>query len=157
MKISIVDGPEEVFRDADVVSTITMASSSYVKPEWYKEGVFHAESSFWDTPPEALRKMDVIVVDDWYQVKHHGVDVSWRAVRDGLIDESRITGNLGEVVVGKKKGRTGKKQRTFFNPIGLGIHDLSEAFRVFQNAQKMGIGKRLTLFEDPDTWLKKIR
>jgi ornithine cyclodeaminase len=157
MEIEVVKNAEEAFQDADIISTATIASSPYVKPEWYKEGVFHAESSFWDTPPEALRVMDVIVVDDWYQVKHHGVDVSWRAVRGGIIEESRITGNLGEIVVGKKKGRTDKKQRTFFNPIGLGIHDLSEAFRVFQNAKQMGIGKKMTLFEDPEAWLRKIR
>jgi ornithine cyclodeaminase/alanine dehydrogenase-like protein (mu-crystallin family) len=157
MKIKAVDRAEEAFRDADIISTATIASSAYVKPEWYKEGVFHAESSFWDTPPEALRVMDLIVVDDWDQVRHHGVDVSWRAVQKGIIEESRITGNLGEIVAGKKKGRTNKKQRTFFNPIGLGIHDLSEAFRVFQSAKKMGIGKKITLFEDPDAWLGKIR
>jgi ornithine cyclodeaminase len=157
MEIEVVESAEEAFRDADVVSTVTIASSSYVKPEWYKEGVFHAESSFWDTPPEALCVMDLIVVDDWYQVKHHGVDVSWRAVRDGIIEESRITGNLGEIVVGKKKGRTDRKQRAFFNPIGLGIHDLSEAFRVFEKAKQMGIGKKMTLFKDPDAWLKNIR
>ncbi len=156
MEIEVASSPEEVFRDADAVSTATIASTPYVRPEWYKEGVFHAESSFWDTPPEALRVMDLIVVDDWDHVKHHGVDVSWRAVRDGVIDASRITGNLGEIVVGKKKGRTDKKQRALFNPIGLGIHDLSEAFRVFQNAKEMGIGKKMRLFQDPNAWLKKI-
>lgn len=156
MEVQIVNSAEEAIRNADVVSTATIASHPYVKPEWYKEGVFHAESSFWDTPPEALRMMDMVVTDDWFQVKHHGADVSWRAVRDGIIDESRITGNLGEIIVGKKKGRTDGRQRIFFNPIGLGIHDLSEAFRVFQNATKMGIGKKMVLFEDPEAWLTKI-
>jgi ornithine cyclodeaminase/alanine dehydrogenase-like protein (mu-crystallin family) len=42
--------------------------------------------------------------------------------RDGVIEESRITGNLGAIVVGKEKGRINRKQRAFFNPIGLGIH-----------------------------------
>lgn len=156
MKIEVTDSAEAALREADVISTATIASTSYVKPEWYKEGVFHVESSFWDTPAEALRVMDLIVVDDWNQVKHHGMDVSWRAVRDGIIEESRITGNLGEIVIGKKRGRSNKKQRILFNPIGLAIHDLSEAFRVFQNAKEMGIGAKITLYEDPDAWLKKI-
>jgi ornithine cyclodeaminase/alanine dehydrogenase-like protein (mu-crystallin family) len=82
--------------------------------------------------------------------------VSWRAVRDGIIEETRVIGNLGEIVVGTKKGRTDPKERIFFNPIGLGIHDLSEAFRVFQSAQKMGIGKKMVLFEDPEAWLTKL-
>ena len=156
MKIEVVDSAEAALRESDVISTATIASTSYVKADWYKAGVFHAESSFWDTYTEALRVMDLIFVDDWFQVKHHGVDVSWRAVRDGIIDESRITGNLGEMVAGKKKGRTNKKQRILFNPIGLAIHDLSEAFRVYQNAKEMGIGKKVTLFKNPDAWLKKI-
>jgi ornithine cyclodeaminase len=126
-------------------------------PEWYKEGVLHVESSSWDTPAEALRHMDIIIVDDWSQVKHYGTDVTWRAVQGGIIEEKHILGNLGEIVAGNKKGRTDERQRIFFNPIGLSVHDLSEGFRVFQNAKKMGIGNQLTLFEEPGNWLNKIK
>ncbi|SKC39388.1 ornithine cyclodeaminase, partial [Maledivibacter halophilus] len=42
-----------------------------------------------------------------------------------------------------------KKEKIFFNPIGLGIHDLSEAHRVFENAVKKGIGRKLPLWEEP--------
>ena len=156
MKIEVANSSEAALREADVISTATIASKPYVMAEWYKEGVFHAESSFWDTHTEALRIMDLIFVDDWFQVKHHGVDVSWRAVRDGVIEESRITGNIGEVVVGAKMGRADRKQRILFNPIGLAIHDLSEAHRVFQNALQMEIGRSIRLFKNPDAWLKKI-
>jgi len=156
MEIEAAKSAEIALGEADVISTATIASTPYIKAEWYKEGVFHAESSFWDTYTDALRVMDLIFVDDWFQVKHHGVDVSWRAVRDGVIEESRITGNLGEVVVGIKKGRTDKKQRILFNPIGLAIHDLSEAHRVYENAKQMGIGKKIKLYRDPNAWLKKI-
>jgi len=149
MDIQVVDSAEKAFRGSDIVSTATMAKTPYVNGDWYKEGVLHCEISFWDTPPEALKNMDFVVVDDWYQVKHHGVDVSWRAVRDKIIDESKIRGNLGEIVVGDKPGRKNPKERIFFNPIGLGIHDLSEAFRVFQNARKKRIGKKLLLWKNP--------
>jgi ornithine cyclodeaminase len=149
MEFIIVDSAEKAFRESDVISTATMAKEPYVKGEWYKEGCFHVEISFWDTPPEALKVMDFIVSDSWFQVKHHGVDVSWRAVRDGVISEEKIRGDLGEIIVGTKAGRQAKKEKIFFNPIGLGIHDLSEAHRVFENAVKMGIGKTLPLWENP--------
>jgi len=149
MEFQIVNSPEEAFRDSDVISTATMAKAPYVKGEWYKEGALHCEISFWDTPPEALKVMDFIVVDDWYQVKHHGVDVSCRAVKEGIIPEEKIRGNLGEIIVGDTPGRSNKREKIFFNPIGLGIHDLSEAHRVFENAIKMGIGKKLPLWENP--------
>lgn len=149
MEFVIVDSAEKAFRDSDVISTATMAKKPYVKGKWYKEGAFHCEISFWDTPPEALKVMDFVVVDDWYQVNHHGVDVSCRAVKEGVIPEEKIRGNLGEIVVGNKPGRQDKKEKIFFNPIGLGIHDLSEAHRVFENAVKMGIGRKLPLWEEP--------
>jgi len=157
MEIIPVKTPEDAIKGTDVVSTATIASEPYVEPEWYAEGVFHAEISFWDTPPKALGVFDKIFVDDWYQVKHHGVDVSWRAVRDGVIPEERIKGDLGEVVTGKKPGRESESEKIFFNPIGMGIHDLSEAFRVFCQAKEEGIGKKLALFDDPNSWLSKLR
>ncbi|WZL72706.1 ornithine cyclodeaminase family protein [Clostridiaceae bacterium 35-E11] len=149
MEFVAVDSAEKAFRDSDVISTATMAKEPYVNGDWYKDGACHCEISFWDTPPEALKVMDFIVVDSWYQVKHHGVDVSWRAVRDGIIPEEKIRGDLGEIIVGTKPGRQDKNEKIFFNPIGMGIHDLSEAHRVFQNAMKMGIGKKLPLWENP--------
>lgn len=149
MEFVIVDTAEEAFRGSDVISTATIAKESYVDGAWYKKGALHCEISFWDTPSEALTYVDFVVVDDWYQVKHHGVDVSWRAVRDGIIPESKIRGNLGEIIVGAKSGRQNIDEVIFFNPIGLGIHDLSEAHRVYQNAVKMGIGRTLPLWENP--------
>jgi N-[(2S)-2-amino-2-carboxyethyl]-L-glutamate dehydrogenase len=149
MDFTIVDSAEQAFVGADVISTATMAREPYVDGRWYKEGALHCEISFWDTPPAALACVDFVVVDDWYQVKHHGVDVSWRAVRDGAIPESKIRGNLGEIVVGTKPGRSSDKERIFFNPIGLGIHDLSEAYRVYQKALKLGVGRRLPLWDHP--------
>jgi len=149
LEFIIVENAEEAFRDTDVISTATMAKKSYVDYNWYKEGALHCEISFWDTPPEALQVMDFVVVDDWYQVSHHGVDVSCRAVRDGFIDESKIRGNLGDIIVGKIPGRRNSHEKIFFNPIGMGIHDLSEAHRVFENAKTMGLGKILPLWENP--------
>lgn len=156
MEVVPVSTVREAFVDCDVISTATMARAPYVNAEWYKEGAFHAEISFWDTPPSALSTFDRIFVDDWYQVKHHGVDVSWRAVAEGFIPESKISGELGEVVVGLKQGRINKRDRIFFNPIGMGIHDLSEAHRVYQNAVAKGVGTNLSYFEKNSGWLDAL-
>lgn len=156
MEIIPVDTVREAFVEMDVISTATMAREAYVNKDWYKPGAFHAEISFWDTPPEALTVFDRIFVDDWGQVKHHGVDVSWRAVKEGFIPEEKISGELGEVVSGKKVGRLSKNDRIFFNPIGMGIHDLSEAYRVYQNAMAKGVGTTLTYFEKNSGWLDSL-
>ncbi len=139
---------EETFHNADVVITATMSTFPYVKGEWLKEGAFHSEISFWDTAPEELVHYDKVVVDDFEHVKSHAVDVSYRAFRDGYISESNIY-NLGDIVVGKKTGRESAKQKILFNPIGMSIHDISEAYRVYLNAKKLGIGSDLSLWDSP--------
>ena len=156
MEIVPVDTAREAFVEMDVISTATMAREPYVNKDWYKPGAFHAEISFWDTPPDALTVFDRIFVDDWDQVKHHGVDVSWRAVKEGFIPEENISGELGEVVSGKKQGRQSETDRILFNPIGMGIHDLSEAYRVYQEAKANGVGTTLTYFEKNSGWLDSL-
>jgi len=149
MEFEVVTSAKEAFVGSDVISTATTAREPYVDGHWYKDGMLHCEISFWDTPAEALKQIDFVVVDDWYQVKHHGVDVSWRAVRDNVIPESKIRGNMGQILTGEKEGRKTEKEKILFNPIGIAVHDLSEAYRVYQNALEMGIGKKLLLWEDP--------
>lgn len=139
---------EEAFHDADIVVTATMSTFPYVKGEWLKEGAFHSEISFWDTAPEEIVHYDRIVVDDFEHVKHHGVDVSYRAYRKGFINEEEIT-NLGDIIVGNRAGRENAKQKILFNPIGMAIHDVSEAYRVYTNAKKLEIGVELPLWDSP--------
>ncbi len=148
LEVRAVDSAAAACQGADVFVTATMSTFPYVRAEWYAEGVFHSEISFWDTPPEVLRHLDRIVADDYYQVEHHGVDVCYRAVRDGFIRRDQVT-NLGDIVVGKAPGRQSPTEKIMFNPIGMGIHDVSEAYRVYRNAVERGIGRRLPLWEKP--------
>ncbi|MFC2947643.1 ornithine cyclodeaminase family protein [Virgibacillus sediminis] len=139
---------EEAIRDSDIVVTATMSSYPYVKGEWLKEGAFHSEISFWDTAPKEVVHYDKVVVDDFEHVKHHGVDVSYRAVQEGYLKEEEII-NLGDIIIGKTEGRRDLKQRILFNPIGMSIHDISEAYRVYKSAKENGIGNDMTLWDHP--------
>lgn len=91
-----------------------------------------------------LGHLDRIVADDYYQVEHHGVDVSYRAVHDGYIARDKVT-NLADIVAGKVPGRQTDQEKILFNPIGMGINDVAEAYRVYRNAVEQGIGQRLKL------------
>ncbi|WP_227940394.1 hypothetical protein [Alkalihalobacillus deserti] len=56
------------------------------------------------------------------------------------------------MITGKKIGRENSKQKILFNPIGMSIHDVSEAHRVYLNAKQLCIGSDLSLWENPH-WL----
>lgn len=146
--IRAVESAAQACQDADVFVTATMSSYPYVEAGWYKPGAFHSEVSFWDTPPQVLQSLDLVVCDDYEAVKHHGVDVSFRAVRDGFISREKVV-NLGDILVSKAQGRINPEQKVIFNPIGMGIHDVSEAYRVYKSAMQRGIGKVLPLWETP--------
>jgi len=142
------DSAEQAIRDSDIVITATMSSYPYVKGEWMKEGVFHSEISFWDTDPQELVHYDKVVVDDYFQVSHHGVDVSYRAVKAGVIKAEDIR-ELGKIIIGEQTGRESDRERILFNPIGMSVNDVAEAYRVYRNAVKLGIGQELTLWKQP--------
>lgn len=148
LNIIPVASAEEAIRNSDIVVTATMSTFPYVKGEWLKDGAFHSEISFWDTDPQELVYYDKVVVDDFEQVSHHGVDVSYRAVRDGVIKKEDVK-ELGKIIVGKELGRESNQQRILFNPIGMSIHDVSEAYRVYLNAVRLGVGQDLALWEHP--------
>lgn len=146
-----VGSAREAIQDADVFVTATVSSDPYVRPEWLKPGCFHAEISSWDTDPSVLTAYDRIYVDDWKAIKHGAKHVSARAVVNGVIPESAIRAELGEVAAGKKPGRENPTERILFNPIGLPVNDVSEATRVYRSAKAKGIGRMLPLWENP-TW-----
>lgn len=148
LKIMPVKSAEDAIRSSDIFVTATMSTFSYVKGEWVKDGAFHSEISFWDTDPQELIHYDKLVVDDWYQVKHHGVDVTYRSTEKGLIKEENIK-ELGKIIIGKAEGRQNGKEKILFNPIGISMNDISEAYRIYSNAVAQGIGQQLTLWNSP--------
>lgn len=145
-----VESAEVACKDADIFITATTSSFPYVRVEWYKPGALHCEISYWDTYVETLAKLDHIYCDDYNQVAYHG-GVAYRAVRDGLIHREQVN-DLGDMIVGKVLGRTRTKDRIIFNPIGMGTHDISEAYRVYKNACEKGVGRTLSLWEKPHWW-----
>lgn len=148
LPIKVVTTAKAACQDADVFVTATMSSFAYVEPDWYKPGALHCEVSFWDTHVHTLSSLDKIFCDDYEMVAGHGVDVAYRAVQAGIIPRTRVF-DLGDVVIKKAAGRESQNERMIFNPIGMGIHDISEAYRVYQIAKEKGIGRRLPLWEAP--------
>lgn len=144
-----VGSAREAIQGADVFVTATVSSEAYVRADWIKEGALHSEVSSWDTYSETLLAYDKIIVDDWKAIKHGDKHVSARAVSEGVIPESRISGELGEIVAGRKPGREADGERILFNPIGLPVHDVSEATRLYRAAKEKGIGRLLPLWEKP--------
>lgn len=147
-KIKIKAGTLEEICQKEILVTATPAKEPIVKSEWIKPGT-HINAIGADAPgkeelePEILKKAKIIV-DHLEQAKHSGeINVP---LSKGIINEKSIFGELGEIVVGKKKGREKDDEITIFDSTGLAIQDLYTATLVYQIAKRKKIGKILKLF-----------
>ncbi len=131
----------------DIVTTTTPVRKPIVKKEWIKPGT-HINAIGADAEgkeelePEILKNAKIII-DDWAQASHSGeINVP---VHQGLITKDDIFAGLGEIVAGKKQGRTNAEEITMFDSTGLGLQDLYTAAEVLKLAKKQGVGKEIEL------------
>jgi ornithine cyclodeaminase len=53
------------------------------------------------------------------------------------------------VVSGQKPGREDDREVIIFSPIGLGLHGIAVAQRIYERARSEGLGQKLTLWDRP--------
>lgn len=149
IKFSATKTVKEAVKDADVIVTSTPSRKPLVKDEWVREDT-HINAIGADAPgkqeldPKILKRAK-IVVDDIEQGCHSGeVNVP---LAEGVISKEDIYGELGEIVAGKKAGRTSDKETTVFVSTGLAIQDAVTANLVYKKAIEKGLGIQFSLKE----------
>lgn len=132
----------------DILITTTPSRKPVVMSEWVMEGT-HINAIGADAPgkqeldPNILKNARVFV-DDREQAFHSGeVNVP---LSSGIITKNDIVGTIGEVIVGKVRGRM-ETEVTVFDSTGLAIQDISTASIIFRRAQEMGVGEKIRFFD----------
>jgi alanine dehydrogenase len=127
--------------DADLIATVTPAREPILRPEWIRPGT-HINAIGADAPgkQELFTELTLkarVFVDSIEQASHSGeINIPWSK---GLLDEKKLAGTIGEVIVGKKKGRLGD-EITVFDSTGLSIQDMAVAHIAYERAMKSGRG-----------------
>jgi 2,3-diaminopropionate biosynthesis protein SbnB len=149
LEIQVVDSAKAAIEGADVIAPATNANREdrYIQAEWIKEGAYLANLSVNDYTFGAVLACDKIVVDNKKQLKVTEA-VLTDMVDEGLVNPDDIV-EFGAIVNGKRPGRTDDDERIFFSPLGMGIEDLINAHRVYQEARRRGIGQELELWHEP--------
>jgi ornithine cyclodeaminase len=143
-----VDDPAEACAGSAVVVAATMADAPFVPPDWLDPGSVFISISSLDPTVELIAACDVWVTDVWeHETGHHSRPFA-RALAAGVVTREQVV-QLGDLLVGNVPGRTAEEQRVFVSPVGLGIEDVAEAWRVVRRAQELGIGTPLRLWERP--------
>jgi alanine dehydrogenase len=134
--------------NCDVLVTTTPVREPVVKAEWIHEGThinaIGADAMGKQELESSIMKKARIIVDDIVQASHSGeVNIP---LSQGVISESDIYAELGEVVAGVKKGRLSDEDITIFDSTGLAVQDLVTANIAYTKAVELGIGKKMKLF-----------
>lgn len=130
-------------RGQDIVVTVTPSTTPLVRREWVAPGThinaFGADSPGKQELDPAILSAAKIVVDDWVQCRSIG-EINVPLAR-GEVTPEQIYGSLGEIVTGKKPGRTSAQEITVFDATGLAIQDLALGIQVYRRAQERGLGE----------------
>ncbi|MFP3235481.1 MAG: alanine dehydrogenase [Nitrososphaeria archaeon] len=136
------DAPRDCVEQADILVTATPAREPVVRDEWVRPGT-HINAIGADAPGKeeldpAILLRSKIVVDDYEQTMHSGeINVP---ISRGILRRDQIYGELGEIVTGRKRGRTSRDEITVFDSTGLAILDIATARRVLEMARSAGLG-----------------
>jgi alanine dehydrogenase len=147
LKIIPTRSIEEAVQYQDVVCTVTPSRKPIIMNDWIEDGIhinaIGADAQGKQELDPAILKRSKVYVDDWDQASHSGeINVP---ISKGLISRDDIYGQLGEVVAGKKKGRTSKKEITVFDSTGLAIQDAVVAKLVHKKASDKKVGTEFQL------------
>jgi alanine dehydrogenase len=133
---------ERAVRGADVVVTVTPARGPIVRDEWIAPGTHLAAvgaDKGGDQELEgAILQRARIFVDDIRQCRTDGeINVP---LAEGLMSEDDVVGEIGEVIVGAKPGRTSDEDVTVFDSTGIALQDSATVPLEYERAVAAGVG-----------------
>lgn len=147
--VAVADSAESAVRQADILVTATTTTEPIVQQDWLKPGALYAHVAGYECEYDVIRQVDKVLVDDWRQVKHRMYSTVALMWRDGEFNDADLYAELGEVVAGQKPGRQTDAEIIIFSPIGMGLHDLAVASRIYRSAREACIGQSVVLWESP--------
>ncbi|MEW5982664.1 MAG: ornithine cyclodeaminase family protein [Acidobacteriota bacterium] len=136
------DSIEAVCLEADVLVTATPSREPLVRAEWLRPGM-HVTAVGSDTPGKreleaaCLARADLVVVDRVEQCAAFG-ELS-HALAARLLRPGEVTRQLGEVVAGRKAGRTRDDQITVCDLTGVGFQDTAIAALAWSRVREKGL------------------
>ena len=139
---------EEAVRDMDVVCAASTSKTPVVLGDWLREG---AHVNGVGSHSVDARELDTqailrskVVVDTMDAAMAEAADLLI-PIEEGAITRDHIHAELGDVITGKKPGRTSEQEITLFKSQGLAIQDVATAQLVYRMAKERGIGTEVNL------------
>lgn len=143
----IVSDVHAAMRASDVVVTCTPSRRAFVTRDDIAPGTFLAAVGA-DNPEKqevepALLAHATLVVDVLHQCAEIGE--LHHALAAGVMTKDQVHAELGDVVAGRKPGRTRDDEITIFDSSGTALQDVAAAIAVYEKARATGRGMEVKL------------
>lgn len=125
--ITVTPSKQPVFDGTKCMAGITISCVGAYQPDMQ------------EMDPRILTRADKIYFDSRDAVLEESGDILV-PLNDGSITEADFTGELGEVLSGKIKGRETEEEVIVFETVGIGVQDLVTAKAIYEKALAAGIG-----------------
>jgi ornithine cyclodeaminase len=134
---------EEAVRGGDVIVTATSSLEPVINKEWISPGA-HVNAIGTHSPNSreidgATMAAARIFVDRRESALNEAGDYLL-AAKEGLITPDSIVGEIGELLIGTKTGRTSATEITLFKSLGLAIEDVVSADYLYHKALSQNAG-----------------
>lgn len=141
--VEAVQTNEAAVRGADVVVTATSSLEPVINKEWISGGA-HINAIGTHSPnsreiDSATMAAARIFVDRRESAVNESGDYLL-AAKEGVIGPENIAGEIGELLIGTKSGRTSATEITLFKSLGLAIEDVACADYLYRKAQAQNAG-----------------
>jgi len=142
-----VEDLEKAVHDSHIIITITPSRKPIIKKEWLKKGThiscIGADMVGKQEIDAEILTSSLLFVDDTKHCKEVGeIEIP---LKQGVINETNIIGELGDLIVGKVKGRTSNEQITVFDATGMALLDIATADMALKQAEKNELGTKTNI------------
>ena len=149
LKVDRAVSVEEVARQCHIVCTLTPSTMPILHGKWLKAGTHLNVVGAAPRPNEREVDSDAmarsrVVVDSTATALSKSGD-AMLAIAEGAVDESHFDTELGDVITGRKAGRSTDEEITLFDSTGIGLEDLAVAELIIQRARAAGVGTEVDL------------
>ena len=135
--------PQETLRDADIIicastSRTPVFSGDWLQPGMHINGIGSHTLDTRELDTTTVRRSKVVVDSRDAALKEAGDLLI--PIAENAISSDHIWAELGDIILGTKKGRTSDQEITLFKSVGIALQDMSTAQLAYRRALEQGKG-----------------
>ena len=145
VKIMAVSNADEAIEHADIITAVTTAKKPVFNGKGVKKGAHINGVGSYTPDMQEIDEYILLHADKIYVDTRHGVlsesgDFIMPMEKNKFKEES-ITGELGEIIMGKVPSRDNDEEITFFKTVGSGVLDVVTSRRIYEKALENNAGQ----------------